>query len=101
MAPKKTPPFLPDRKDQSGTGSRQPPEPAPIAPAAGDEVKDDVTLSIRISRELRDLLYDEAKATHRSLNGLITLFCEMGMAAVAESKREASKPGWMKPRKPK
>jgi hypothetical protein len=45
-------------------------------PSPEEEVRDDVALTIRISRELRDALYVEAKATHRSINSLLTICAE-------------------------
>jgi hypothetical protein len=48
-------------------------------PSPEAELKDDITLSIRIARELRDVLYEEARASHRSINGMITMFIEAGL----------------------
>jgi len=49
--------------------------------AARDAARDDVSLTLRISRELRDVLYDEAKVEHRSLNSYITTRLEECLGA--------------------
>jgi hypothetical protein len=45
-------------------------------PPAGNEPRDDIAITLRISRELRDTLYVVAKESHRSLNSLLTVFTE-------------------------
>jgi hypothetical protein len=43
--------------------------------------RDDHTLTVRISGQLRDVLYEAATESRHSLNSIVTIFCEQGLAA--------------------
>ena len=68
----KNPKPLPPKQPAPAT-----PPPPPTPPA-----RDDYTLTIRVSTQLRDALYDAAEAEHRSLNSLSTVFLEAGLQAM-------------------
>jgi hypothetical protein len=41
-----------------------------------DELKSDVALTVRVSRELRDALFEAAKVEHRSMTMFLTVLAE-------------------------
>jgi hypothetical protein len=69
----------------------------------GTELKSDVVLTVRISRELRDTIYDVARCVHRSMNAMMTVFAEDGLEALGKwpPHRETPKrpPPWQRHRK--
>jgi hypothetical protein len=59
-----------------------PDDPLPVPEK--EDPREDVALTIRISKELRDVLHEVAKAEHRSLNTLLTVFAELQLAAIGK-----------------